>query len=139
MIRFLLLLSLLGGLVCSAAAQAGTGSGTLLAQAPTVPTVPPSGQVLDRGRESLDKGKEAATAGAERALEKVPSAADLKAVRDELAGRVDKLQAAMTRKFEEAGDKAMSYAIWGGVALFGIMVLASVVGGAIVALIFRRR
>jgi hypothetical protein len=38
----------------------------------------------------------------------------------------------------EAGAKAATYALWAAVGLFAIMVLASVLGGVIVALIFRR-
>ncbi len=42
------------------------------------------------------------------------------------------------KKIDEAGHKAMTYAIWGAVGFFALMVLASVLGGVIVALLFRR-
>jgi hypothetical protein len=87
------------------------------------------------GRDALEKGKEA---GVERARAKMPLPPELKALRDEFAEQVGELRALVDKKYEEAGAKAVTYALWAAAGLFAIMVLASVVGGAIVTLLFRR-
>lgn len=83
-------------------------------------------------REAIERGKESA---AERARALGP---ELKALRDEMTAQVGELRTLVDRKVDEAGRKAMTYAIWAAVGLFALMVLASVLGGAIVALLFRR-
>lgn len=91
-----------------------------------------SAQQPSSPREAIEKGKEA---GMERARSMAP---ELKAVRDEMAAQVGELRALVEKKYEEAGAKAVTYAIWAAVGLFALMVLASVLGGMIVALLFRR-
>jgi hypothetical protein len=107
------------------------------------PVASPQAQVLQAqaqqpplpGRDALEKGKEA---GVERARAKMPLPPELKALRDEFAEQVGELRALVDKKYEEAGAKAVTYALWAAAGLFAIMVLASVVGGAIVTLLFRR-
>ncbi len=86
-------------------------------------------------RDVLDKAKDSAI---ERARAKVPFPAELKALRDEIAEQVGDLRATVNKKYEEAGAKVAAYALWAAAGLFAIMVLASVLGGVVVALIFRR-
>ena len=112
MFRLCLLLILALGLVTA---------GVVSAQQPSSP------------REAIEKGKEA---GVERARE---MASELKAVRGEIAAQVGELRGLVEKKYEEAGTRAETYAIWAAVGLFALMVLASVLGGVIVALLFRRR
>lgn len=100
------------------------GSASAVAQAPA--QTPPS------AREAIDKTRESA---AERARAMGP---ELKALRDEMKAQVGEVRALIDKKVDEAGHKAMSYAIWGAVGFFALMVLASVLGGVIVALLFRR-
>ncbi len=83
-------------------------------------------------REAIEKSKESA---AERARAMGP---ELKALRDEMTAQVGELRAMVDRKVDEAGRKAMTVAIWGAVGFFALMVLASVLGGVIVALLLRR-
>jgi hypothetical protein len=87
------------------------------------------------GRDVLDKAKDSVV---ERARAKVPLPPELKALRDEIAEQVSDLRATVNKKYEEAGAKAATYALWAAAGLFAIMVLASVLGGVVVALIFRR-
>lgn len=86
-----------------------------------------------------DRAREAVGTVVERAGDRMPSAAELKALRDELAGQAEQLKAVVNRKFDEAEGKARSYALLAGAGIFGIMVLASVVGGLIVTLLVGRR
>lgn len=80
----------------------------------------------------MEKTKESA---AERARAMGP---ELKALRDEMKTQVGEMRALIDKKIDEAGHKAMTYAIWAAVGFFALMVLASVLGGVIVALLFRR-
>ncbi len=83
-------------------------------------------------REAIEKTRESA---AERARAMGP---ELKALRDEMTAQVGELRTLVDRKVDEAGHKAMTYAIWAAAGFFALMVLASVLGGVIVALLFRR-
>jgi len=83
-------------------------------------------------REAIEKGKESA---AERARAMGP---ELKALRDEMKAQVGEMRSLIDKKVDEAGHKAKTYAIWAAVGFFALMVLASVLGGVIVALLFRR-
>ncbi|TAJ94763.1 MAG: hypothetical protein EPO10_20135 [Reyranella sp.] len=89
-------------------------------------------QTPPTARETIEKSKESA---AERARAMGP---ELKALRDEMTAQVGELRTMVDRKVDEAGRKAMTVAIWGAVGFFALMVLASVLGGVIVALLFRR-
>ena len=91
-----------------------------------------SAQQHQSPRQTIETGKEAAV---ERARAMGP---ELKALRDEMAAQVGELRTFVDRKVEEAGSRAMTYAIWIAVGFFALMVLASVLGGVIVALMFRR-
>jgi hypothetical protein len=115
MSRLLSILILVLGLMAA-------GSASVIAQ-----QTPPS------AREAIEKTRESA---AERARAMGP---ELKALRDEMKAQVGEVRGAgSTRRWTKAGHKAMSYAIWGAVGFFALMVLASVLGGVIVALLFRR-
>ncbi len=96
----------------------------VFAQAPA--QTPPS------AREAIDKTRESA---AERARAMGP---ELKALQDEMKAQVGEMRALIDKKVDEAGHRAMTYAIWAAVGFFALMVLASVLGGVIVALLFRR-
>ena len=89
-------------------------------------------QTPPAAREAIEKGKESAT---ERARAMGP---ELKALRDEMKAQVGEVRALIDKKVDEAGHKAKTYAIWVAVGFFALMVLASVLGGMIVALLFRR-
>lgn len=114
MSRFLSSLILVLGLMAA-------GAGAVVAQQ-TPPTA----------RETIEKGKESA---AERARALGP---ELKALRDEMKAQVGEVRALIDKKVDDAGHKAKTYAIWAAVGVFALMVLASVLGGVIVALLFRR-
>lgn len=87
------------------------------------------------GRDALEKGRES---GVDRARAKVPLPPELKALRDEVTEQVGDLRAFVDRKIQEAGAKAVTYALWAAAGLFALMILASVLGGVVVALLFRR-
>lgn len=89
-------------------------------------------QTPPTARETIEMSKEAA---AERARAIGP---ELKALQDEMKAQVGDVRALIDKRVDEAGRKAMTYAIWGAVGFFALMVLASVLGGVIVALLFRR-
>ena len=89
-------------------------------------------QTPPTARETIEKTKESA---AERARAMGP---ELKALRDEMKAQVGEMRAMVDKKVDEAGHKAKAYAIWAAVGVFALMVLASVLGGVIVALLFRR-
>jgi len=117
MSRFVTSLMLVLGLALASAASA-------VAQAPAQP--PPS------ARETIDKTRESAT---DRARAMGP---ELKALRDEMKAQVGEVRTLIDKKVDEAGHKAKTYAIWAAVGFFALMVVASVLGGVIVALLFRR-
>jgi hypothetical protein len=122
-----------GAAVAGDGGQEGARPGSMHAQqAQAQPSTVPGGAALERGRE-------AAGAAAERVRSNVPLTPELEALRDELAGQVEELRTIVHKTYEEAGAKAVAYALWGAAGLFAIMVLSSVLGGVIVALIFRRR
>lgn len=124
-------LILLVGLMAAGAASArpagqeGVDAGVVVAQQAQVQT-PPS------ARDAIEKGKESA---AERARAIGP---ELKALRDEMAAQVGEVRKLIDKRVDEAEAKARSYALLAAGGLFVIMVLASVLGGVIVALLFRR-
>ena len=101
-----------------------------LMAAGTAPVV--AQQTPPTARETIEKGKDAA---AERARALGP---ELKALRDEMKAQVSEVRTLIDKRVDEAGAKARTYAIWAGVGVFALMVLASVLGGVIVALLFRR-
>ena len=124
-------LILLVGLMAAGAASArpsgqeGVDAGVVVSQQAQVQT-PPS------ARDAIDKGKESA---AERARAMGP---ELKALRDEMAAQVGEVRKLIDKRVDEAEAKARSYALLAAGGLFVIMVLASVLGGVIVTLLFRR-
>ena len=101
------------------------GAGSVVAQPAPVQTPPAA-------REAIEKGKESA---AERARAIGP---ELKALRDEMAAQVGEVRKLIDKRADEAEAKARTYALLAAGGLFVIMVLASVLGGVIVALLFRR-
>ena len=115
MSRFLASLILVIGFMAAATTS-------VVAQQQTPPTA----------RETIEKSKESA---AERARAMGP---ELKALRDEMTAQVGEVRALIDKKVDEAGHKAKTYAIWAAVGFFALMVLASIFGGVIVALLFRR-
>ncbi|NQW51317.1 MAG: hypothetical protein HQ465_08775 [Rhodospirillales bacterium] len=124
-------LILLVGLVAAGAASArpsvqdDVDAGVVVAQQAQVPTPPTA-------REAIEKSKESA---AERARAMGP---ELKALRDEMASQVGEVRKLIDKKVDEAGAKARTYALLAAGGLFALMVLASVLGGVIVTLLFRR-
>ena len=123
------------------AVMAAGGAGARLVDQEGVDPMPAAGQQAQvqqspsPGKDMYEKGRDS---GAERARTKVALPPELKALRDEIAEQVGDLRATVNKKYEEAGAKAATYALWAAVGLFAIMVLASVLGGVIVALIFRQ-
>ncbi|WP_428685947.1 hypothetical protein [Reyranella sp.] len=131
MSRFVPSLILVFGLMAAGAASArpsgqeGVDAGVVVTQQAQVQT-PPS------AREAIEKSKESA---AERARAIGP---ELKALRDEMAAQVGEVRKLIDKRVDEAEAKARSYALMAAGGLFVLMVLASVLGGVIVALLFRR-
>jgi hypothetical protein len=131
MSRFVPSLILVFGLMAAGAASArpsgqeGVDAGVVVSQQAQVQT-PPS------ARDSIEKGKESA---AERARAMGP---ELKALRDEMVSQVGEVRKLIDKRVDEAEAKARSYALLAAGGLFVIMVLASVLGGVLVALLFRR-
>ena len=131
MSRFVPSLILVFGLMAAGAASArpsgqeGVDAGVVVAQQAQVQT-PPS------AREAIEKSKESA---AERARAIGP---ELKALRDEMAAQVGEVRKLIDKRVDEAEAKARSYALMAAGGLFVLMVLASVLGGVIVGLLFRR-
>ncbi len=89
-------------------------------------------QTPPTARETIEKGKESA---AERARAMGP---ELKALRDEMVSQVGEVRKLIDKRVDEAEAKARTYALLAAAGLFALMVLASVLGGVIVALLFRR-
>jgi len=89
-------------------------------------------QTPPTARETIEKSKESA---AERARAMGP---ELKALRDEMASQVGEVRKLIDKRVDEAEAKARTYALLAAAGLFALMVLASVLGGVIVALLFRR-
>ena len=65
-------------------------------------------------------------------------APDVKLVLEQVAKRVETLETLLTKLVEEAGAKAVGYALWAAAGLFALMFLSSVLGGTVVALALRR-
>jgi hypothetical protein len=124
-------LILLLGLMAAGAASArpvdreAFDAGVVVAQQAQVQTPPAA-------REAIEKSKESA---AERARAMGP---ELKALRDEMVTQVGEVRTLIDKRVDEAEAKARNYALLAAVGFFALMVLASVVGGVIVALLFRR-
>jgi hypothetical protein len=79
-----------------------------------------------------------AAAGAVERLQKAMVPAELTSLRQRI-GEFDKLRNEIRTAISEARAQVLQYALWGAVAFFGVMVLASIVGGAVVAALFRPR
>jgi hypothetical protein len=123
------------------------------------PSVPGPGRVSDMLAQAAppppgtSPDKPADTAGVdmaavERAIDRAAKAAFDKAAAEAVErihkatqriGEFDKLRNEIKTEISEVRAQMLTYAIWGGVAFFGLMVLASVLGGAIVAALFRKR
>jgi hypothetical protein len=126
---FVLAVMVAGGATARLVDREGSGLGPAAVQQAQVQQQP------SPVRDTLEKAKDS---GMERVRANVPLPPELKALRDEIKEQVGDLRATVNKKYEEAGAKAAAYALWAAVGLFVIMVLASVLGGVIVALIFRR-
>lgn len=118
-----------------AAGTAAAGSPDQEGVAPSAIAVQQAQQPPSPGRDVLEKGRESSV---ERARAKVPLPPELKALRDEVTEQVGDLRAFVDKKIQDAGAKAVSYALWAAAGLFALMILASVLGGVVVALLFRR-
>ena len=90
--------------------------------------------VSQAARAAFDK----AAADALERLQKAALPPELATLRQRI-GELDTLRNEVRIEIANVRSKMLHYALWGGVAFFGLMVLASVLGGAIVAALFRRR
>jgi len=106
--------------------------GLMAAGAGAVVAQPAQVQPSPSPREAIEKSKESA---AERARALGP---ELKALRDEMAAQVGEVRTLIDKRVDEAEAKARTYALLAAGGLFALMALASVLGGVIVALLFRR-
>lgn len=79
-----------------------------------------------------------AAAEAVERLQKAMVPAELTSLRQRI-GEFDRLRNEIGADISVVRAQVLQYALWGAVALFGVMVLASIVGGAIVAALFRPR
>jgi hypothetical protein len=97
---------------------------------------------MDAVEKAMDRAAKAAfDKAAAEAVERIQKAAvppELATLRQRVAD-LDRLRTELAAQVSAARATALRYAIWGLAALFGVMVLASVVGGSIVAMLFRRR
>ncbi|MBL6615543.1 MAG: hypothetical protein ISP45_16145 [Reyranella sp.] len=83
---------------------------------------------------ALDK----AAAEAVDRIQKAALPAELTTLQQRI-GELGRMRDEIRTQISDVRAKALQYALWGAVALFGVMVLASVLGGAIVAVLFRPR
>jgi len=83
---------------------------------------------------ALDK---AATEAVDR-VQQAALPAELTTLRQRIS-ELAKMRDEIRAQISDVRARAVQYAIWGAVAFFGVMVLASVLGGAIVAALFRPR
>jgi hypothetical protein len=81
---------------------------------------------------------ERAAAEAVERLQKAMVPTELTSLRQRI-GEFDRLRNEIRADISEVRAQVLQYALWGAVAFFGVMVLASIVGGAIVAALFRPR
>jgi len=124
-------------------------SDQLLAQAaPSSPSASPDkpAGVTGLDMKAIEKAvgqaaKAAIDKAAAETLERIQKAAlppELTTLRQRI-GELDTLRNEITTEISEVRAKALQYALWGAAAFFGMMVLASALGGAIVAALFRTR
>jgi hypothetical protein len=132
----------------SVSEQPGRASAMLAQAAPSPPGSPPG---KPAGATGVDmKAVEQAIAvaakvafdkAAAEALERFQKAAvppELATLRQRI-GELDRLRNEVRAEISDVRANALQYALWGAAAFFGVMVLASVLGGAIVAALFRPR
>jgi Ni,Fe-hydrogenase III large subunit len=81
---------------------------------------------------ALDK----AAAEAVERIQKAMVPPELATLRQRI-GELDRLRSGITTEIAEVRATTLRYAIWAGAGFFAVMVLASIVGGAIVAALFR--
>jgi hypothetical protein len=91
---------------------------------------------------AMDRAAKAAfDKAAAEAVDRIQKAAvppELATLRQRVAD-LDRLRTELAAQVSTARATVLRYALWGLAAFFGVMVLASVVGGSIVAVLFRRR
>jgi hypothetical protein len=91
---------------------------------------------------AMDRAAKAAfDKAAAEAVDRIQKAAvppELATLRQRVAD-LDRLRTEFAAQMSAARATALRYALWGLAAFFGVMVLASVVGGSIVAVLIRRR
>lgn len=86
-------------------------------------------RLADRAATEMKAAREAAaTAGPE-----------VKAVLDQVGKKVDALERTFAGLAAEARTKAVTYVIWAAVGLVALTFVSSVLGGLVVAMMFRRR
>jgi hypothetical protein len=81
-----------------------------------------------------------AGAGARSAVRESAAALapDVARVLEQVAKRVEALEARLIALVDEARARAIAYALWAAVGLFALMFVSSVLGGTVVALVLRR-
>lgn len=96
---------------------------------------------MDAVEKAMDRAAKAAfDKAAAEAVERIQKAGvppEVTALRQRIAD-LDRLRTELAAQVSAARATVLRYALWGLAAFFGAMVLASVVGGTIVAALFRR-
>jgi hypothetical protein len=112
-----------------------------LAQAASTPGST-AGLDTDAVEKAMNRAAKAAfDKAAQEAVDRIQTTAlppELATLRQRVA-ELDRLRSEIASQVSAARATALQYALWGLAALFGVMVLASVVGGTIVAALFRSR
>lgn len=65
-------------------------------------------------------------------------APDIKLLVEQVGKRIEALEQRLNKLADEARAKAITYALWAAGGLFVLMFLAAVLGGTLVAVVFRR-
>jgi hypothetical protein len=97
---------------------------------------------MDAVEKAMDRAAKAAfDKAAAEAVDRIQKAAvppEVATLRQRVAD-LDRLRTELAAQVSTARATVLRYALWGLAAFFGVMVLASVVGGSIVAVLFRPR
>ena len=102
----------------------------------------PAGLDMDAVERAVNRAAKAAfDKAADEAVDRIQRTAlppELTTLRQRVAD-LDRLRGEIASQIAAARATALHYTLWGLAGLFGVMVLASIVGGTIVAALFRRR
>jgi pyruvate/2-oxoglutarate dehydrogenase complex dihydrolipoamide acyltransferase (E2) component len=137
----LLAIGFVAGISVGTARSDHRPGGEQLAQAASLPGNA-AGIDMDAVEKAVNRAAKAAfDKAAEEAVDRIQKTAvppELATLRQRVA-ELDRLRSEIASQVSAARATALHYTLWGLAAFFGVMVLASVVGGSIVAALFRPR